>query len=247
MRAKKFQFPPKQSAIQKTQSAGHVADKHGDEQMSIDSMFKTAGSKMMDRLFRKADGVVWDAMTGGIGVVTSEGIVTCSGNGDEAMISINPIESFALPVPAFAQSTPKNGVQVGDIIYRGPKADPAWVVEKVDKPNGDISFKLLKANGEKTSWSAPKIAFMGFGDGGVMVLRSLVNMLPGGSSGLGGMQGMLMMMAMNEDGGEMNFDKLMPMLLMQSMGGFGNTDPANAANPMAAMMPFMMMNMFKKS
>lgn len=76
MRAKKFQFPPKQNAIQKTQSAGHVADKHGDEQMSIDSMFKTAGSKMMDRLFRKADGVVWDAMTGGIGVVTSEGIVT---------------------------------------------------------------------------------------------------------------------------------------------------------------------------
>lgn len=151
MRAKKFQFPPKQNAIQKTQSAGHVADKHGDEQMSIDSMFKTAGSKMMDRLFRKADGVVWDAMTGGIGVVTSEGIVTCSGNGDEAMISINPIESFALPVPAFAQSTPKNGVQVGDIIYRGPKADPAWVVEKVDKPNGDISFKLLKANGEKRS------------------------------------------------------------------------------------------------
>ena len=54
-------------------------------------------------------------------------------------------------VPAFAQSTPKNGVQVGDIIYRGPKADPAWVVEKVDKPNGDISFKLLKANGEKRS------------------------------------------------------------------------------------------------
>lgn len=44
MRAKKFQFPPKQNAIQKTQSAGHVADKHGDEQMSIDSMFKTAGS-----------------------------------------------------------------------------------------------------------------------------------------------------------------------------------------------------------
>jgi hypothetical protein len=194
--------------------------------------------KLMSRFFRRADGVVWDLMTGKIGVQTEDGIAALAGTGtddDPYRVDVNLMDDFSAPLPAFAQSTPKDGVQVGDIIVRGAKDNIAWVIEKKD--NG--SFRLLKPNGESAAWTPPKIQMMGF-DGGVMVLRSLVSMLPGGTQGLGNMQSMLlpMMMLSGDDGEGLDFEKLMPMMLMSQMNG----GDAGGAGMMQTMM---MMSMLK--
>jgi hypothetical protein len=78
---------------------------------------------------------------------------------------------------------------------------------------------------------------MGMGDSGVMVLRSLVNLLPGGQKDLDGVNGSLtMMMQMSMlGGGDGNFDieGILPMLLMGQMGG--NTGGNNMLQTMMMM------------
>jgi len=210
-------------------------------------------NKIMDRMFRKADGVMWDLMTGKIGVHTDEGIVTLDGTGEDAQVNVNLMDEFGMALPAFAQATPKNGVQVGDIIYRGSKNNIAWVIEKKEvEKDGVITykFKLMKPNGETANWNPPKIQLMGF-ESGVMVLRSLVSMLPGGQGDLSQIQGMLMpLMLMSGDdgpfgnlGGDGLMDKMMPMILMQMMSGQGGQ---NAMGAMAPMMQMMMLSQLMK-
>ena len=200
--------------------------------------------KFMSRLFRKAEGVVWDLMSGKIGVQTKEGIATLDGAGDDAQITINVMDQFGLEIPAFAQSTPVEGVKAGDIIYFGATDRPGWVIEKKEGDGKAISFVLMKADGTRSTWKPPKVSMLGL-DSGVMVLRSLLSMLPGGNSGLAGMQGMLMPMLMM--GGDIDLEKMMPLMLMGQMGAAPATDgTAPAANPMAQMMPMMlMMSMMK--
>lgn len=185
-------------------------------------------NKLLDRMFRRADGVVWDLMTGKIGVQTDEGIVTLEGTGEDAQVNVNLFDDFGFALPAFAQATPKNGVQVGDIIYRGARSNVAWVIDKTEVEKDGVTtykFKLMKPNGETTNWNPPKVSLMGF-ESGVMVLRSLVSMLPGGQGDLGQMQSALMpfMLMGGLEGDAMN--KLLPLMLMQltsgQAGGMGN-------------------------
>lgn len=204
-------------------------------------------NKIFDRMFRRADDViVWDLMSGKLGVRTEEGIATLDGEGDDAQVNINLMEEFSMPLPAFAQSTPKNGVQVGDVIVRG-KGSIGWVVSKSE--DGDkVKFKLMKPNGETVSWNPPKISLMGF-ESGVMVIRSLMTMLPGGAGDLSQLQGMLMpmMMFMGDDDGAAGdvMEKFMPMILMQMVNNQGNV--GGGTNPMMGMMQMMMqMKMMEK-
>ena len=142
-----------------------------------------------------------------------------------------------MEVPAFAQSTPVESVQVGDLIY-GSKTVVGWVVEK----NANGSFQLMKRDGTVTRWNPPKVQMLGFASG-VMVLRSLMTMLPGGSSSLGGMQQMMQMMMFM--GGDMDMDKMMPLMLMSQMGNQPLTaeDGTAVPNPMGMNMNPMMMMM----
>jgi len=196
--------------------------------------------KLMSRFFRKADGVVWDLMTGKIGVITDEGIATLDGTGEDATVNINLMDEFGMPLPAFAQSTPKGDVQIGDIIVRSDKnaRNIAWVVNKTE--DGDkIKFRLIKPNGEFANWNPPKVSLMGM-DGGIMVLRSLMTMLPNGDKGLGQMQSMLlpmMMMGGGDLGGDL--EKMMPLMLMSQMNG--GTDGGGMGNMMQTMMLMKMM------
>lgn len=195
-------------------------------------------NKLMDRFFRRVDGVVWDLMSGRIGVKSSDGITTMEGVGDDAQVVVNLFDQFGVEVPAFAQQTPVDAITVGDLIY-GQKGPLGWVTEKKDK-----SFVLLKADGTRSSWSPPKTQMLGF-DGGAMVLRSLINILPGGSTGLSNMQSMLMPMLMM-GGDDLDLGSMLPIMMMS--GGMGGTDPAGGTNNMASMMPMlMMMQMMKKS
>lgn len=228
------QFPPMPSIIKQNQGA---------------SMNSTNGTlnadKLFSRMFRRVDNVVWDLMTGRVGVRTPEGIATLEGVGEDARVNLNLMDDFGFSLPAYAQSTPKNGVQVGDIIFRNASNDASvmWVIDKTEDDNKQ-KFKVMKLNGETASWNPPKVSMMGF-DSGVMVLRSLSSMLPGGSSDLSQMQNMLMPLVMmgGEDifsGGNSSMDKMMPFMLMQMMNG---GDKAGMGNMMQ--MAFMM-QMLKK-
>lgn len=199
----------------------------------------------MDRFFRPVDNVVWDMMSGQIGVKNQSGILTVdlgelNEDKTEALspqVSINMFDQFGMPVPAFAQSIPVNTINLGDIIYSSSSNNVAgWVVKKSEK-----SFKLLKQDGTRSDWTPPKVNMLGF-DSGVMVLRSLFSMLPNGQEGVNQMQGMLMpMMAMGMmgEGDDDGFKEMMPLLLMSQMGvnGMGANN-----NMFANMMPMLMMS-----
>lgn len=201
----------------------------------------------MNRFFRPVDNVVWDMMTGQIGVKNKSGILTVelgelSEDKTEALapqVNINMFDQFGMAVPAFAQSVPVNTINLGDIIYSANSNRVAgWVVKQSGK-----SYKLLKEDGTRSDWTPPKTNMLGF-DSGVMVLRSLFTMLPNGQEGVGQMQNMLMpMMAMGmmgDDDGDDSFKEMMPLLLMSQMGM--NGQGAGNNNMFANMMPMLMMS-----
>ena len=208
----------------------------------------------MDRFFRSVDNVVWDMMSGRVGFKTNDGICSIElgdatdSEAADAQVTINPFDDFGMAVPAFAQSVPVASISLGDMIYSSSSNKVlGWVVKKNEK-----SFKLMKQDGTRSDWTPPKVQMLGF-DSGVMVLRSLMNMLPGGSSQLGQMQSMLMpMMAMgmlgdDDSSGGMNLKQMMPMILMSQMN-IGGADPAASTNMMGNMMQMMMMaSMFNSS
>ena len=200
--------------------------------MEMDKMF---GNAFMNRMFRKVNNVVWDMMSGKLGVRNDEGIVTLDeSDADNPCVSLNMFDQFGMGVPAFAQNTPVDQVKAGDLLV-GTKEILGWVL-KVE----DGKFTLMKPNGNISKWVPPKVQMFGF-DSGVMVVRSLLNLLPTGTSGLGQMQNMLQMMMFAGDG-NINFEKIMPMMLFSQMNGGADA----ASNPMAQMMPMMlMMNMMK--
>lgn len=183
------------------------------------------GNKLMDRFFRKVDNVSWDLMTGKIGLVTEDGLCTLDKDGDEYNVSVNPIEKFGIPLPAFAQNTQASDVKITDVVYTEKKV-LGWIVEIKD--NG--SFRILTPSGTTISWKPPKMQMFGF-ENGVLILRNLTSILPDGDKGLNGMKDMLLPMLMM--GGNLDLDKFMPILLMG--GGMGG-------NMMQTMMMMSMMN-----
>lgn len=205
-------------------------------------------NKFANRMFRKADGIVWDLMTGNVGVVTDDGIATISGSGEYAQVVTNLFDQMSMEVPAFAQSTPVADVQIGDLIYFGANNDkPGWVVGKTEKkPKAGqpgepfIQLQLMRTNGTVGNWNPPKTQMVGFGDSGVMVIRTLTNMLPGGQGDLNNMQnGIMQMMQMQMMMGgesEMDLESIMPMMLMGGMSG-----NAGGGNMMQMMMQMQMM------
>lgn len=200
--------------------------------MDMNKMF---GNAFMNRMFRQVNNVVWDMMSGKLGVQNDEGIVTLDEtDADNPCVSLNMFDQFGMGVPAFAQNTPVDQVKAGDLLV-GTKEILGWVL-KVE----DGKFTLMKPNGNISKWVPPKVQMFGF-DSGVMVVRSLMNLLPTGTGGLGQMQQWLQMMMFMGDG-DINFEKVMPMMLMSQMTGGADA----AANPMAQMMPMMLMSqMFK--
>ena len=197
------------------------------------SAFSLPGAnKFMDKMFRKADGVVWDLMSGKIGIQTDDGIVTLEGEGEDARVNVNMMDEFGLALPAFAQSTPVDQIKVGDIIYRGKRDNIAFVIGLIEGPKLTAAqkkaggtepavkkFRIMTVDGAAQTWTPPKVSMLGF-ESGVMVLRSLMSMLPNGDKGLAGMQGMLMPLLVMGGGdlGE-DTDGLMQMMLMSKKAG----------------------------
>ena len=194
--------------------------------------------KMMDRFFRRVDNVVWDLMSGKIGIVTDDGIACLEGTGDDAEVEINLMEQFGVALPAFAQKTAISEVKVGDLIIKG-KNMLGWIT-KVPTAKRK-SFQVLKPDGMSGNFNPPKVTMIGFGDvGGVMVLRSLINSLPGGN--LGNMQNLVMPLLMM--GGDMDdMEELLPMILFNQMGFGGKEgDTSGMGNMLQTMMMMKVMS-----
>lgn len=186
--------------------------------------------KFIDRMFRRVDNVVWDLMTGRVGLQTRDGINTIElgeltedkTSAPDAEVSVNLFEDFGIVIPAFAQSVPVDSIAVGDLIY-GATGPLGWVVKKNEK-----SFRLMKPDGTRSDWSPPKVQMLGF-ESGAMDLRNLINMFPGGAGDLGAFQGSLMpLLAFGGLDGDSELGDMLPLMLMsQSAGGAGGFGGGN--------------------
>jgi len=198
-------------------------------------------NKILNRMFRRIHGLVWDLSTGSIGVKTESGIVSLtqdlsdSAEGEAPTIvygtSINPFDGFGTPIPAFATQTAQENVKDGDLIV-GDKNIIGWVIGRTAS-----AFKVLDHNGNTKTYTPPKVAIMN--TQGVLVVQNLMN-LAGGQAGLGGLAGGLMPLLML-GGSEDKLEKILPILLMQQSMAPATAGAAPAANPMVAMMPLMLM------
>lgn len=203
-------------------------------QGALSSVFNP--NKLIDRLFRKADDVVWDLMSGHTGIRTRDGIVTLEitetddGSGVKEKVFqtlINPIDGMGMGVPAFAQQTALDSVKEGDLIITG-QGNRGWVT-KINK----ASVSIIRADGTHSTFTPPKTQILDFGTG-VMVVRSLLNTLPNGQAGLGNISSMLMPLMMM-GGGDGDIEKMLPMLLMMNGAGATSGAPDQANNPFGAM------------
>lgn len=193
-------------------------------------------STFVNKFFRPVDNMVWDMMSGRVGVQTRDGILTLELDNnapEESTIVSNPFEDFSVALPAFAQSIPTDQINIGDMIYSSARNGiMGWVVKKTEK-----SYRVMKTDGTVSQWNPPKVQMMGF-DSGVMIVRSLIN-TTGGSQGLGDFQNMMMpMLAMGMLDDQDMTSKMMPLMLMTQTGMGGN-----AQGMMPLMMNMMMMKM----
>lgn len=198
-----------------------VTDTHNNTKEKT-SMFNNTGmasmntNKMMDKLFRKADDVVWDLMSGKIGVMKDDSIITAEQDDDLGWItSENMFADFGTSIPAFATAMPLTAVSEGDMVMDS-KGVAGWITQK-----GKSTFKLLKANGQNTKWTPPKTMVNG-NTQTVMVVKTIFG------DNLSSMQGSLLpiMMMMEEEGtGDEALSSLIPLMMMQ--GGMMQTEGGN--------------------
>lgn len=162
-------------------------------------------SKILNRMFRKVDGVVWDLSTNAIGLQNSNGIYTLTQSNEETGdsvhtvfgVSVNPFDSFGFPIPAYAQITPLDHIEVGDLVV-GEKQALGWVTKVNPR-----SLTLLDQSGMQKNYTPPKVAVLN--QDGALVVKSLVSLF--GTRGAEGFS-----------------NALMPLLLAGGLGGFGGSD-----------------------
>ncbi len=183
--------------------------------MNMNMFNNNFGNKLMNRFFRKVDNVTWDLMTGKMGLIVADGIATLDKDADgEYTVSINPMENFGVPIPAFAQNTAFADIKEGDVICSADK-EIGWIIEKKEN-----SFRVLRPNGNIGTVKPPKVQMLGL-DSGTLILRDLLNILPGGSGGLDGMKNSMLPLMMSGMLDSDSMESMLPMLLMGggNMGG----------------------------
>lgn len=182
---------------------------------------------LMDRIFKKVEGVVYDMSTNSIGVKQNGSIFSVTKNEDGKWDLIeNPIESFAAGIPAFAKAIPLDQVQPGNLILSQSGEPYGWVTNV--NPN---TLRVLKPNGSCTNISPAKVNLLGQGKT-VMVVNSMMS---------GGSIDPMMLLALKDDG--MDMSELMMFMAMSNNNTAQTAQPGAtpAVNPMANMLPFMLL------
>lgn len=184
-----------------------------------------SANKFVNRMFRRVANVVWDPMSGGIGLKTNDGVYTLAVDEEgAAQVTVNPLD-LSVALPAFALNTKIEQVEQGDVIV-GSDRILGWAIDKTAS-----SIKLLDTNGMTKNYTPPKVAVLG--QDGVLVVKNLFS-VTGGEGGFQQMLPMLMMFG----GEEGKLEKVLPFMLMGQMNQAGGQA---AANPMASMLPLLLM------
>lgn len=227
-------------------------------------------AKFLNRMFRKIDGLVWDLQSGALGIKKTDGIYTlttevtpasaavAAAEGVAAVAavlgsiqygtSVNPFEVFSMAIPAFATQVPLAQIKEGDLIV-GEREILGWVTGKTN-----AGLKLLDANGMNKNYTPPKVAIMG--QDGALVVQSLGGLF-GGQAGVTGLQSSLLPMLMLGGGDTDGLDSILPIMLFSQMqatnpaaatlGATAAGAPAAAANPLASMLPMLMLQKMGKN
>lgn len=206
---------------------------------------KSMMDRMISQQFSKVENLVVDMMgTGQTGLKTKDGIVTITAEGvvpkQEFELTCNPFEMMTMEVPAFAMMTQRENVAIMDIVVNADNRAIGWVTKINPK-----SFSILKVDGTTTQWNPPKVAMMGMGISGIKVVKQMFNLAGGVAGAQGSMLPMMMMLGMSEDGSggdDSMLEMMMPMMLMQNMGG----QIGGQNNMMSQMLPMMMMSKVMK-
>lgn len=164
--------------------------------------------KMMNRMFRKVEGVVFDMTTNSVGIKKEGSVFSAQKNGNDYELVENIFDEMSATLPAFAKAVPIGDVKEGDLVLNQAGDPFGWVSKVAPK-----SLKVLKVNGTLSTVIPSKVGLLGQGQT-VMVVSSL-------TSNNGQMDPMIMIMLMND--GE-DSDKLLPLLMMQQ-GQQGNMNP----------------------
>lgn len=180
-------------------------------------------------MFRRVHNVVWDLMTGRVGIVNESGIVSGVVTGEEektVSVEVNVLDDFTYRLPAYAIRVPLSQVKVGDILST---EHLTGFVEKVNEK----SLNIRKVNGQLTTGYTPPKVNISFSDGDVMVVRSLLSFGESESEGqsfLGNLQqNPIVMMAIMKGDDFGKLDDIMPLLLMSGLNQ-GATQSAGANN-----------------
>jgi hypothetical protein len=174
-------------------------------------------ASFMDAFIKQINAVVYDFQCQKLGITSNEGIFTYDAETGES--TINPIDFFSAPVPAYAMRTPLSEIKVGDIISVASNRC-GFAIEISEKKD---RIKVLYSTGAQ-GWIKPPTN-VAFGAAAVMCVRNIF----GGSE----MNPMLLAMMASEGGDGEGMDP-MALMMMSSMG--------NDKNPMMNMMlPMMLM------
>lgn len=229
-------------------------------------------AKVLNRMFRKIDGLNWDLQSGQVGVKTRDGsIATLVKNTTPAVaavaatgttqavaaqeasvdynITVNPFSFFATPIPAFATQVPFDRIAEGDLIV-GETEILGWVVGKTAK-----QLKLLDFKGFNKTYTPPKVQILN--QDGALVVQSLTGLFGGNTAGLGGLQNSLLPLIMLSGGETEGLESILPLVLfsqMQTANPAAAADAATvggapqlAANPIANLLPMLLLSKGKKS
>lgn len=172
------------------------------------------------------DGIVWDLLTGKVGVQLAEGIVTFEETEDGVQLNNNLFDTGAVTLPAFAMPTDPSDIRKGDLIRKDGRIQ-GWVTKTPTASRR--TFELLKPNGMVGTMSVPKSSFMGMNLAGLEVIKDLMNL--GGEGGIDDLhKSLLPLVLLGEDGGR-DMDDILPLVIM-SQGGLGGGEGAGNLNNM---------------
>lgn len=200
------------------------------------SNISNAQNKILNRLFRKVEGVVWDLSSNSIGLQNNNGITTLvqtpvaatenAAASVDFTISVNPFDSFGFAIPAFAQLTKLSDVSVGDIVIGDTKA-LGWVTAVREK-----SLRLLDQSGMGKDYTPPKTAVLN--QDGALVVKPLTGLF--GEQGASGFGNALLPLMLMGDGGLGGLDDILPIMLLTQQTAGNNSNALASALPTILMM-----------
>jgi hypothetical protein len=201
-------------------------------------------NKLMNRQFRRVDGVVWDLVSGKTGFKTRDGIATLFHNpavaaqegGEPAQaesyqVAVNLFDDFGVALPAFAINTPLSAVEIGDVLVAANATGVLGWIIKVS--TAQVTY--LGFDGHTKVYSPQRVGVLG-AEGvvgnGVLIVKNMTSFTGGADGQANALSQLAPLLLLGGD--DSALDDILPLLLM---GGLtGGASSAGGMNPMMLML-----------